>query len=351
MISCKSYEGAVVQQDGADFQQLLKDGGVPGLSIALVRHGEVAEITAAGTRNTSTGAPVETKTIFDAASLSKPMFAYAVLQLVDAGVISLDTSLAKYMPDYVSNDPRAADITVRNVLSHTTGLPNWRSDDYPLKTYFPPGQRFSYSGEGFVWLQRVVETISGGSIDPLIQRLVFDPLEMRDSSYVWRPEFDRNYADPHDAALTPGIKVKPAAANTAFSLQTTAADYARFVQAVVSGARLKSATARLWLNPQVRVRWHRYQCLSPHVPEADQRVAWGLGWGLESDSAAFFHWGDNGRFKTFAIGSAAHRSAAVVFANGENGMSIMPEVIDQLMPGDHPVFKWLDYPRYVPNSP
>jgi CubicO group peptidase (beta-lactamase class C family) len=333
-----------------DLQQLLKDSGVPGISIALIRHGEVAEITTAGTRNALTGARVEAKTIFDAASLSKPMFAYAVLQLVDAGALLLDTPLAKSVPDYVSNDPRAADVTVRNVLSHTTGLPNWRSNDYPLKTYFPPGERFSYSGEAFVWLQRVVETISGESIDSMMQRLVFDPLEMRDSGYVWRPEFETNYAHPHDAALSPGIKVKPAVANTAYSLQTTAADYARFVQAVLSGARLKSATARLWLDPQVRIQWHRYQCLSPNVPAADQRVAWGLGWGLEPDDAAFFHWGDNGRFKAFAMGSVVRRSATVVFANGENGMSIIPELIDQLMPGDHPVFKWLDYPRYVPSD-
>jgi CubicO group peptidase (beta-lactamase class C family) len=314
--------------------------------MALIRDGEVAEITTAGMRNTSRGALVDARTIFDAASLSKPVFAYAVLQLVDAGALSLDARLATHVPDYVSDDPRAGGITVRNVLSHTTGLPNWRNNDHPLKTYFPPGERFSYSGEGFVWLQRVVETISGESIGALMQRLVFDPLMMRNSSYAWRQAFDANYADPHDAALSPATKVKRAAANTAYSLQTTGTDYARFMQAVLSGARLEPATARRWLHPQVSVKWHRSQCLSPRVPEADQHVDWGLGWGLESDGASFFHWGDNAGFKAFAIGSVALRSAAVVFANGDNGMSIMPELIGQQMPSDHPAFKWLDYPRY-----
>ena len=98
----------------------------------------------------------------------------------------------------------------------------------------------------------------------------------------------------------------------------------------------------------MRIRWHRHQCLSPSVPEADQGVAWGLGWGLEPDT--FFHWGDNGRFKAFATGSVARGAGAVVFANGENGMSIMPELIGRLMPGAHPAFEWLDYPRYVPSS-
>ncbi len=326
-------------------QKLLQDGRLPGLSLAVVRDGEIAQTAAVGTRNAATGAPIETRTIFEAASLSKPVFAYAVLQLVDAAALSLDTPLATHLADYLPDDPRAASITVHHVLSHTTGLPNWRSKDNPLKTYFPPGQRFSYSGEGFVWLQRVVEKIAGAPIDVLMQRLVFEPLRMRDSGYVWRPSFEENYADPHDAAVSPGTKAKPTTGNTASSLHTTAADYARFAQAVLCGALLKPATACAWLEPQVRIQWHRHQCLSPAVSGVDQGVAWGLGWGLETESGAFLHWGDNGRFKAFIIGSVADRSAAVVLVNGENGMSIMPDLINHLMPGDHPVFKWLDYPR------
>lgn len=312
--------------------------------MAVIRNGEIAEIISAGTRNKATGAPIDASTIFEAASLSKPMFAHAVLQLVDAEVLLLETQLATHVPDYVTNDSRATSITVRNVLSHSTGLPNWRNADAPLKTHFPPAERFSYSGEGFVWLQRVVEEISGESIDALMRRLVFGPLGMHDSGYVWQARFDKNHADPHDSAVSPGTKAKPAVANTAYSLQTTASDYARFVKAVLSGTLLKPATASRWLEPQVHVRWHRHQCLSPNAPGSDQGVAWGLGWGLEPESNAFFHWGDNGPFKAFAIGSVAHRSAVVAFANGENGMSIMPDLIEPYLPGRHPVFDWLDYP-------
>ena len=81
-------------------------------------------------------------------------------------------------------------VTVRQVLSHTTGLPNWRTAKQPLKTHFPPGEKFSYSGEAFLWLQRAVQVKTGESIDTLAQRLVFGPLRMRRSSFVWRPEFD-----------------------------------------------------------------------------------------------------------------------------------------------------------------
>ena len=329
----------------ADVQQLIADAGVPGLSMAVIHNDQSVAVTAVGVRNRLTAAAVDPHTIFDAASLSKPVFAYAVLQLVDAGVLSLDTTLSKHVPDYVPDDPRAADVTVRHVLSHSSGLPNWRSADHPLKTYFAPGERFSYSGEGFVWLQRVVEAATGEPINSVLHRLVFDPLGMQRSSFVWQPVFDANYADPHDAELSPHVKQRPAVANTAASLQTTAGDYARFLQAVLSGARLKPETLRLWLAPQVNLRQHCVQCLSANIPEADTNVAWGLGWGLEPRSGTFFQWGDNdrGRFKAFVMGTQRDCSALVVFTNGFNGMSIMPELTGNTLPGDHPAFDWLGY--------
>jgi CubicO group peptidase (beta-lactamase class C family) len=333
------------QSHAADLEQLLKDGRVPGLSFAIIRDGKTVETKALGVRDASTAIPVDENTIFEAASLSKPIFAYAVLQLVDAGVLSLDTPLSKYVPDYVKDDPRAASITVRHVLSQSSGLPNWRGKANPLKTYFQPGERFSYSGEGFLWLQQVVEAVTGESFNSVMARLVFDPLEMRRSSYVWRANFEADYARPHDAQATPGDKRRPTKPKSAATLHTTAADYARFLQAVLSGAHLKPETAKQWLDPQVRLRQHCIECLSTDGQDADQHVAWGLGWGLEPDAGSFFHWGDNGQFKAFVAGSLADRSAVVVFTNGYNGMAIMPDVIDQLMPGDHPAFIWLNYAR------
>ncbi|MBV8892285.1 MAG: beta-lactamase family protein [Acidobacteria bacterium] len=231
------------QSPAADLEELLKEHRVPGLSFAVIHDGKIVETKALGVRDTSTATPVDGNTIFEAASLSKPVFAYAVLQLVDGGQLSLDTPLSTYVPNYVKDDPRAASVTVRKVLSQSSGLPNWRSDTTPLKTYFPPGERFSYSGEGFVWLQRVVEKITGQPLNEVVTRLVFDPLEMRHSSYIWRVDFEADFAGPHNTQFAPGKKWRPAKSTSASSLHTTAADYARFVQAVLFGARLNPDTA------------------------------------------------------------------------------------------------------------
>jgi CubicO group peptidase (beta-lactamase class C family) len=335
------------QGPAADIEQLLENGRVPGLSFAVIRDGRIIETKAAGVRNTSTGIAVDGNTIFEAASLSKPVFTYAVLQLVDAGLLSLDSPLSLYVPNYVKDDPRADTITVRNVLSQSSGLPNWRSKTNPLKTYFQPGARFSYSGEGFVWLQRVVEKITGEPLNDVMIRLVFDPLEMRQSSYIWRADFETDYALPHDARPAPGNKARPSKPGSASTLQTTAADYARFLQAVLSGSRLKPDTAKQWLDPQTVLQQHCIQCLSGDKPAIDQHIAWGLGWGLEPDAGSFFHWGDNDGFKAFVVGSSKDRSAVVIFTNGFNGMAIMPDIVNRLMPGDHPAFLWLGYSRNV----
>src|SRR5258706_12038233 len=183
--------------------ELLKDGDVPGLSLAIVRDGRIELQRAYGVKDAARGTPVDAGTVFEAASLSKPVFAYAVLKLVDAGKLDLDAPVAKYLPgDYVE-DPRQGAITARRVLSHTTGFPNWRPNGQQLKIHFAPGERFSYSGEGFVYLQKAVERLTGQTLDAVMKRLVFEPLPMARTSYVWGGPSEPLKARGHDAAGTP----------------------------------------------------------------------------------------------------------------------------------------------------
>src|SRR5688572_10077740 len=171
--------------------RLMTEGEVPGLQIALIRGGKVDWIKSFGVKNAETGGAVTDGTIFEAASLSKPVFAYAVMKLVEAGRLDLDKPLQSYLSEpYLKDDERINRITERMALDHTTGFQNESRPGQPLKINFAPGERFSYSGEGMLFLQRVLEKITGEKFDAFMRRTVFEPLGMTSSSYEWQERFE-----------------------------------------------------------------------------------------------------------------------------------------------------------------
>jgi CubicO group peptidase (beta-lactamase class C family) len=109
-------------------QHLLADRSVMGASVAYVRKDSI-EVAAAGLKDAETAAPVDVKTVFPVASLTKPIVSYAVLQLADAGVLDLDEPLSLSIPAIVPDDPMSALITFRHVLTHTCGLQNIRGKE------------------------------------------------------------------------------------------------------------------------------------------------------------------------------------------------------------------------------
>jgi len=331
--------------------RLMADGDIPGLSIALVRDAKVAWSRGFGVKNVDTKEAVDDNTVFEAGSLSKPVFAYAVMKLVDAAKLDLDTPLTKYLPGKydVGDDPRLDQITARRVLSHTTGFPNWRPrGDKTLKIHFTPGDRFSYSGEGFVYLARVVEHITGETLDVFMKKAVLNPLGMKSSSFVWRDDYQSLKTFAHNSVGALSGRGKPEKANAAASLHTTAGDYARFVAAIIKGTGLKPATARLMLTPQIIVAEAGSNNVNRPNPKLSSGISWGLGWGLEKtdDSTAFWHWGDNGDTKAYVAGFEKQRVGLVMFANNSNGLSILPELIDDALGGQHPSLTWVNIERY-----
>ena len=233
-----------IQRLKANLPKLMSKADVPGLSVALICGGKLVWFDGFGTKNSDTGEPVAKTTIFEVASLSKPVFAYATLKLVDQGKIDLDTPLNKYLGNNydVGDDARLTLITVRRVLSHSSGFPNWRrprkSKTLPIN--FTPGEKFSYSGEGFVYLSKVIEKITKTKFEIYIEKEVFAPLGMTNSSFVWKADYGRSKTFNHNALGNPTKRRENRPANAAASLHTTAEDYSKFMIAALKRNRFKN---------------------------------------------------------------------------------------------------------------
>jgi CubicO group peptidase (beta-lactamase class C family) len=316
-----------------DIPRLLRESGVPGLSIAVVRGGQVAWTGAFGTANDSAKSPLDTATVFEAASLSKPVFAYAVLRLADRGELDLDRPLAELL-EYprLAHEPRARRITARMVLSHATGLPNWGGDT--LRLDFEPGTGYGYSGEGFLYLQKALERATGRSLDELAAREVFRPLGMTRSSFVWQERFAGREAWATSWLWRVAPVNRYADGNAAASLVTTAADYGRFVSAVLAGRGLSPAMWKQFLTP---------------VRETDPGIHIGLGVRLEDGPAGprFFHSGSNGRrFTCYMAGDLGSGLGLVFFTGAYDGTTLVRPLASRVLGGDGAPRHWAWYDRH-----
>jgi CubicO group peptidase (beta-lactamase class C family) len=330
--------------------QLMERAHVPGLSIAVIRDAEIIWTGSFGVKSNETKEAVNDTTVFQAASLSKTTFAYAVMKLVERRELDLDTPLSDYLPGrYIENDDRVKLITARMVLSHTTGFPNWRPKGGALRLYFTPGEKFSYSGEGYVYLQKVVEHITGQPLDRFMQEQVFKPLGMRHSSYEWRDEYESNHAVGHNKFAIATDRGRMRHANAAASLYTTARDYARFLVAMMRGTGLQEKSIGEMLTPQVQlescVNCTRSKLLPSKLSEVN---SWGLGWGLQTtdEGTSFWHWGDQGIFMCYTAAFKDQKLGLVYFTNSKNGLAIRNELVYRTIGGRHPAFSWLQYDSY-----
>ena len=325
-----------------DTVALMRAMQVPGLSMATVQDGAVTRTAELGLARTQPPQAVTAGAVFQAASLSKPLFAYAVLELVERGDLTLDAPLSAYLPEpYVFGDPLLPAITARHVLCHTTGWPNWWPAGGPLVRERPPGTAFGYSGEGYIYLQAVVEHIVGRPLDAYMHEAVLAPLGMGTSSYRWAGAGTSSVATGHGREGQPIEPYFGALPEASSSLHTTPSDYARFLCALLAPGggpgRLRVESLNEMLLPQVH---------------PDPAVAWGLGWGLEYTAAgtACWHWGDNPGYKSLAFVVPARQEAVVIMTNGDGGLGLCEHLVGLTIGGDHPTLAWLARTFYdVPN--
>ncbi len=167
---------------------------VNGMSIAVINNGKIVYNKGFGYSNVKSGKRITNSTYFEAASLSKPVFCLFVLKLANQGKINLDKPVHEYLPSDNISDERYKKITARMVLSHTTGLPNW-SETKMVTLESEPGTSFSYSGEAFVYLAKVIAKIYNTNLknlDSIFQKEVADEFKLDNFNFVITPEIEKD---------------------------------------------------------------------------------------------------------------------------------------------------------------
>ncbi len=317
---------------------LMAELHVPGVSIALVRERKIAWTKSWGVADARSGAPVTGETLFEAASMTKPVFAVSVLKLVEQGRLDLDRPLAEIVaPPAVPFQEERLRITPRIVLSHTSGLPNWRKGgeerDGPLPVLFAPGSKFSYSGEAIYQLQRAVEKVTGEPLEEHARRTLFAPLGMTGTSYVWTAELDSRLASGHKADGTFLGRARYTHANAAYTLVTTASDYARLLVALLdpegsapNGLTRASVAAMLRHEVRVDVR----DPIERPGRAKGTGVFWGLGWSTNTTAAGdvVHHGGANSTgFRSFGQFSPARGTGIVILTNSLGGGELWTRLV------------------------
>jgi len=326
-------------------ESLMAHTGAKGLAIAIIDRGKVAYVKAYGERDAK-GDPLRRDTIMYGASLTKTVFAYTVMRLVDQGRIDLDTPIAAYLgkplPAYdteaihpdkygpykdLAGDARWKKITPRMVLTHSTGFLNfyWLEPDQKLRIHFEPGSRYSYSGEGMILLQFAIENGLeshglGVDVGKLVQENVFDPLGMKRSSLMWRDDFVGNLADGWNDKGEPQPHDERSKVRAAGSMDTTIDDLSKFATAWVAGKGLSRAARAEMVRPQLHIGTRtQFPPGQLDLPADQQRKDLYAGLGVVvfdgPQGHGFFKGGHDGQTGNTLVCVEAHERCVLVLAN------------------------------------
>ncbi|HMI21148.1 MAG TPA: serine hydrolase domain-containing protein [Sphingomonas sp.] len=323
---------------------LMANTGAKGLALAIIDGGRVRYVQAYGVRNAQ-GDPLRPDTVMYGASLTKTVFAYHVLQLVDQGKLALDTPLGDYLDkpltDYDTNaiypdkygpyrdlagDPRWKRITARNVLTHSTGFANfWFIEpDQKLRIHFDPGTHFSYSGEGMSLLQFVIENgrkDRGLGLDlGTLTQATFDRLGMTRTSLKWRPDFRPNLADGFNDKGEIQEHDERSKVRVAGSMDTTIADLSKFVAALTRHDGLSAASYAEMLKPSLHIDTaHQFPNFGTALPADRQRKDLYAGLGVVTfvgpQGPGFFKGGHDGQTANTLVCLEKSRKCVLILSN------------------------------------
>ncbi|MEN7343833.1 MAG: serine hydrolase domain-containing protein [Pseudomonadota bacterium] len=304
----------------------------PGVSIALINNGTLVYENAFGVAHIATQQPLTTRSVFEAASLSKPLFGFFAMTFVEEGLLDLDKPLHDYLPNPdFPDDARYRRITARHVLSHQTGLPNWRDDnpELGLTLKFTPGEGFFYSGEGYEYLAEVLAHLAGtddNGLEALFQERIAKPLGMTRTTFIATRDQLCARATPHRDGSVIRLKAQDPTFGAAYSIHTDAGDYIRFGLGVMQGKILQAATYEQFLSAQG----------SP-IPANDPGRAFGLSdWALgfsiyDLPFGRFYaHGGNNPGYSSMFFVSPDREWGAVIFTNADQANDFLMAVSARL---------------------
>jgi len=316
-------------QEGTLEQSLLKnvpawmaENHVPCVGVGLIKDGRLKWLKTFG--ELQKGHPAPNNALFNIASQTKPVVAMLTLKLVQSGQWNLDEPLALYWidPD-IAHSPYLWRLTTRYVLSHQTGFPNWRTDDGSgkLTFKFEPGTNSSYSGEGYEYLRRALESKFHQPLDKLLDSVLFKPLGMNDTRY-WGPDLDTSrFAMWHDGRGNKYSTSIETPVNAADDLITTIKDYCTLGIFVMNGAGLPDTLYADMVKQQGQGKDTHYTGLG-----------WGVVRGLPGGAYALQHGGSDIGVRTMAIFLPNTKDGIVVMTNGDNGGFMYDRIIREALP-------------------
>lgn len=373
----RRLDGVVLQpeQVAAAVGRLMAAGKVTGLALAVLNDGEIVYRRAFGLADVAKQRPLDERTVMYAASITKAMFAYLVMQLAENGAIDLDTSIERYLPKPLpayekyadlAGDERWRKITPRMLLSHTSGLPNWRWFDFDAETIaydpngklrlrFDPGARYGYSGEGINLLQFVLEAGLGLDVGALMQTRVFDRFGMDRTSMVWREDFRGNFARGYgEAGDNLGHKLRESA-RAAGSADSDLVGLSRFLRGMLRGEGVSATGYAQMFGPQVRIR-SRHQFPAGdgihHDTPTDRddgiRLSYGLGWGLfeTPHGRAVFKEGHDDGWENYMLAFPDAGTGIVILTNSSNGEGIFKALLAEVIGDVWTPWQWCGYVPY-----
>ena len=354
----------------------LRSAGVSGLAISVFNQNQPVYSRTFGLADVPNRVPLRDSTVLYGASESKLVFAYVVMPLVQEKILDLDKPLVSYLDSPLiayhfpgkykgyqdlAGDDRYTKITARTCLDHTTGFPNWRwiEGDQKLKIKSDPGTRYSYSGEGLVLLQFVIEKILGKDYETIAQERVFNPLGMASTSYVWQARYEGHFAYGHNASGQPYPIARRHSPSAAGSMSTTLADFTKFYTALISSQRIAEGSGK-GISPESFNEMTRTQITIRSVKQFGPlarvdsttndaiKLGYGLGVGVFQTpyGRAFFKEGHDDGWGHYTVCFPDKQIAIIIMTNNDNGESIFKALLAYAIGDTFTPWQWENYIPY-----